>query len=81
MAVERARNAAGVAEGKTLHDLRGAFATRLMREGFKDAEIDEILGWETRKSAHSTTLHQSRCGGGKRDREDEKALGSAADAS
>jgi len=60
MAVERARKAAGVAEGKTLHDLRGTFATRLMRRGFEDREIDEILGWETGKSARIRRRYISR---------------------
>ena len=59
MAVERARKAAGV-EGKTLHDVRGSFATRLMRKGFEDREIDEILGWETGKSARIRRRYISR---------------------
>jgi len=50
-AVERARDVANVAKGKTLHDLRGTFATRLMYAGFDDREIDEMLGWETGKSS------------------------------
>lgn len=60
MAVERARTEAGVAKGKTLHDLRGTFATRLMRAGFEDREIDEILGWETGKSARIRRRYISR---------------------
>jgi integrase len=48
--VEDARTAAKVATGKTLHDLRGTFATQLMQNGFEDREIDEVLGWETGKS-------------------------------
>ena len=60
MAVERARNSAKVAAGKTLHDLRGTFATRLMRRGFEDREIDEILGWETGKSARIRRRYISR---------------------
>jgi site-specific recombinase XerD len=59
-AVEDARTAAKVAEGKTLHDLRGTFATRLMRNGFEDREIDEILGWETGKSARIRRVYISR---------------------
>lgn len=60
MAVERARTAAGVAAGKTLHDLRGTFATRLMRHGFEDRDIDEIMGWETGKSARIRRRYISR---------------------
>lgn len=60
MAVERARTEAGVATGKTLHDLRGTFATRLMRAGFEDREIDEILGWEGGKSARIRRRYISR---------------------
>jgi integrase len=60
MAVERARDAAGVASGKTLHDVRGTFATRLMRAGFADGEIDEILGWETGKSSRIRRRYISR---------------------
>lgn len=59
-AVEDARAAAGVAIGKTLHDLRGTFATRLMHNGFEDREIDEILGWETGKSARIRRVYISR---------------------
>jgi integrase len=59
-AVEEARAAAGVAIGKTLHDLRGTFATRLMRNGFEDREIDEILGWETGKSARIRRVYINR---------------------
>lgn len=59
-AVERARKAAKVAKGKTLHDLRGAFATRLMGRGFEDREIDEIMGWETGKSARIRRRYISR---------------------
>jgi integrase len=47
-------------EGKTLHDLRGTFATRLMQNGFEDREIDEILGWETGKSARIRRVYISR---------------------
>ncbi len=46
---EKAKAAAGV-RGRTLHDLRGTFATRLMRKGFEDRVIDEILAWETGRS-------------------------------
>lgn len=49
--IRRAQRDAKLAKGKTLHDLRGTFATRLMAKGFEDREIDEILGWETGKSA------------------------------
>lgn len=59
MAVERARDKAGVT-GKTLHDVRGTFATRLMRAGFEDREIDEILGWETGKSQRIRRRYISR---------------------
>lgn len=58
--MEDARTAAGVDTGKTLHDLRGAFATRLMHNGFEDGEIDEILGWETGKSARIRRVYISR---------------------
>ena len=47
-------------EGKTLHDLRGTFATRLMHNGFEDREIDEIMGWETGKSARIRRVYISR---------------------
>ena len=68
MAVERARTDANekrkeadkVAVGKTLHDLRGTFATRLMRQGFEDRDIDEIMGWETGKSARIRRRYISR---------------------
>lgn len=60
MAVERARKAAKMAQSKTLHDVRGTFATRLMRAGFEDREIDEILGWETGKSARIRRRYISR---------------------
>lgn len=59
-AVEDARTAAKVATGKTLHDLRGTFATRLMHNGFEDREIDEVLGWETGKSARIRRVYISR---------------------
>jgi len=59
-AIERARKAAGVAEGKTLHDLRGTFATRLMAEGFEDREIDAILGWAPGKSERVRRHYISR---------------------
>lgn len=49
-----------IAEGKTLHDLRGTFATRLMRRGFEDREIDEILAWEPGKSARIRRRYISR---------------------
>lgn len=58
-AFERARKKAGVT-GKTLHDVRGTFATRLMRAGFEDREIDEILGWETGKSSRIRRKYISR---------------------
>lgn len=58
--VEKARDKAKVAAGKTLHDLRGTFATRLMRRGFEDREIDEILAWETGKSARIRRKYISR---------------------
>ena len=58
-AVEKARSAAGI-EGKTLHDLRGTFATRLMRRGFEDREIDEILAWEPGKSQRIRRKYISR---------------------
>lgn len=32
---------------KTLHDLRGTFATRLMAKGLSDEEIADIMGWDT----------------------------------
>jgi integrase len=60
MAVERARAKANVADGKTLNDVRGTFATRLMRAGFEDREIDEILGWETGKSQRIRRKYISR---------------------
>lgn len=68
MAVERARSEANekrqdadkVAVGKTLHDIRGTFATRLMRRGFEDRDIDEIMGWETGKSARIRRRYISR---------------------
>jgi integrase len=59
-AVEDARTAAKVATGKTLHDLRATFATRLMHNGFEDREIDEVLGWETGKSARIRRVYISR---------------------
>jgi len=49
-----------IAEGKTLHDLRGTFATRLMRRGFEDREIDEILAWEPGKSSKIRRRYISR---------------------
>lgn len=52
--------AAKVATGKTLHDLRGTFATRLMHNGFEDRAIDEVLGWETGKSARIRRVYISR---------------------
>ena len=60
MAVERARDKAGVAEGKRLHDLRGTFATLLMSRGFEDREIDEIMGWQTGKSSRIRRSYISR---------------------
>lgn len=60
-AVQRARKKRpGVAEGKTLHDLRGTFATRLMDAGFSDGEIDEVLGWETGRSKDIRRVYISR---------------------
>jgi integrase len=59
-AVETAREAAGVATGKTLHDLRGTAATKLMRAGFDDREIDEIMSWEPGKSARIRRRYISR---------------------
>jgi len=60
MAVERARAEAGVAKGKTLHDLRGTFATHLMTAGFEDREIDQILGWTPGKSEKVRPFYISR---------------------
>ncbi len=60
MAVERARAKAGIAKGKTLHDVRGTFATKLMHARFEDREIDEILGWETGKSSRIRRKYISR---------------------
>lgn len=60
MAVERARTDAGVAQGKHFHDLRGTFATLLMQRQFDDPVIDEILGWETGKSARIRRAYISR---------------------
>ena len=60
MAIERARDAAGVAKGKHFHDIRGTFATRLMERGFEDREIDEMMGWETGKSARIHRRYISR---------------------
>ncbi len=37
-----------------------AIATRLMRAGFEDREIDEILGWETGNSARIRRRYISR---------------------
>ena len=51
---------AKVVNGKTLHDLRGTFATRLMRKGFDDREIYEILAWEPGKSAGIRRRYISR---------------------
>lgn len=45
---------------RTLHDLRGTFATRLMRAGFEDREIDEVMGWEGGKSARIRRVYISR---------------------
>jgi hypothetical protein len=58
-AVEKARTKAKI-EGKTLHDLRGTFATRLMRRGLDDREIDEILAWEPGKSQRIRRRYISR---------------------
>lgn len=58
-AVERARTDANM-KAKTLHDLRGTFATRLMRRGFDDREIDEILAWESGKSQRIRRKYISR---------------------
>lgn len=49
-----------IAVGKTLHDLRGTFATRLMQRGFDDREIDEILAWEPGKSSRIRRRYISR---------------------
>jgi integrase len=49
IAIERAQIEATVAAGKTLHDSRGTFSTRLMRAGFDERE--EILGRESDESA------------------------------
>lgn len=57
--VDVARGKAGI-KGKTLHDLRGTFATRLMRAGVTDDEIDEILGWEPGKSTAIRRKYISR---------------------
>lgn len=56
----KARDAAKVAKGKTLHDLRGTFATKLMQRDFADRDIDEIMGWETGKSARIRRRYISR---------------------
>lgn len=58
--VRKAQREAGVADGKTLHDLRGTFATRLMQRGVEDREIDEILGWDTGTSARIRRRYISR---------------------
>ena len=50
-AAEQRKEGEKLAVGKTLHGLRGAFATRLKRHGFQDRDIDEIMGWETGRSA------------------------------
>ncbi len=34
--------------------------TRLMQNGFEDREIDEVLGWETGKSARIRRAYISR---------------------
>lgn len=60
MAMVCARTAVAVAKGKTLYDLHRSFATRLMRAGLEDREIDEILGWETGKSARIRRRYISR---------------------
>lgn len=57
---KRAHADAKTAKGKTFHDLRGTFATKLMQRGFEDREIDEILGWETGKSARIRRRYISR---------------------
>jgi len=59
-AVQRAHKAAGVAPGKTLHDIRGTFATRLMQAGFSDSEVDEMLGWDSGNSARTRRSYISR---------------------
>lgn len=56
---ERARDKAGI-EGKALHDVRGAFAVRVIRAGFQDREIDESLGWEAGKSQRIRRRYISR---------------------
>lgn len=58
-AVDRAKRRADI-EGKTLHDLRGTFATKLMSKNFSDTEIDEIMGWETGKSTRIRRRYISR---------------------
>jgi integrase len=55
----QARDKAGIT-GKTLHDVRGILATRLMCAGFADGEIDAILGWETEKSSRIRRRYISR---------------------
>lgn len=59
-AVHRAHKAAGVAQGKTLHDLRGTFATRLMAAGLSNDDIDEIMGWESGNSSRTRRSYISR---------------------
>ena len=58
--IETARRETGIAANKTLHDLRGTFATRLMSRGFEDREIDEILAWKPGKSARIRRRYISR---------------------
>lgn len=38
-------------EGKRWHDLRGAFATLLVRSGTPDDDLDRIMGWEPGKAS------------------------------
>jgi hypothetical protein len=63
-AVEDTRTAAKVATGKTLHDLRGTFAARLMRNDFQDREIDEGRWLGNRQERqNSARLYQPQSGG------------------
>lgn len=42
------------------HNFRGTFATLFMKRGFEDRDIDEIMGWETGKSARIRSRYISR---------------------
>lgn len=48
------RDEAGVVDedgkGRYFQDLRGAFATRLMRSGLQDDDVAELMGWSTKKT-------------------------------